>query len=86
MATFEPNRDGIRELLRSNEIRMMLAERAHRVADTAASMSVSGRSTYRVDSEIGKKRARAAVLTDSPAAMMAEATMRRLAIAIDAAR
>lgn len=86
MVTFTANRAGIVELLRAETTRAMLADRAQRVADAAHAMSVSGRSTYRIDSQIGENRARAAVITDSPAAMMAEALSHRLATAIDAAQ
>lgn len=86
MVTFKENRAGVVELLRAETTRAMLAERAQRVAEAAHAMSVSGRSTYRVDSQIGTNRARAAIITDTPAAMMAEAMSHRLATAIDAAQ
>lgn len=83
---FVKSAKGIGELLRSQDTLAMLESKATAVAEAAASLSVSGRSTYRTDSQVGKVRARAAVITDSPAAMVAEMREHRLARAIDAAR
>lgn len=73
------NSKGVRELLRSQEVLADLEERADRVAAAAGP-------GHRVEAEIGPNRARAAVITDTPEAMVAEATNRTLTRAVDAAR
>lgn len=73
------NRAGIRELLRSPGVQADLAARARRIAAAAGPGHV-------VDVEVGPNRARAAVITDSVDAMVAEATRRSLTRAIDAGR
>lgn len=83
---FVPNRKGIAALLRTPEVAADLQARAERVADAAHALSVSGRSTYVVRSEIGPVRARSAVITASVAARVAEAKYHRLLSALDAAR
>lgn len=88
MATvdFKPNMRGIGELLKLPAVEADLRRRAQNVKSNASGMSRSGESTYRVDSGIGRRRARAAVITDSVAADIAERRYHRLARAINAAR
>jgi len=76
---FELNRNGIRELLRSDEVLADLERRGHAIATTAGP-------GHRVESEKGPNRARVAVITDTIPAMIAEARDRRLTRAIDAGR
>lgn len=73
------NRRGVRDLLRSREIAADLTRRAERIASAAGP-------GHRVESEIGPNRARAAVITDTVDAMVAEATHRTLTRALDAGR
>lgn len=70
---------GMRDLLRSDEVRSDLAERARRIA-AAAGPGMAYSST------IGRRRALAMVWTDTPEAMVAEAHGRDLTRAIDAGR
>lgn len=70
---------GIRALLRSEAIRADLARRAEAVAAAAGEGHIT-------DSEIGRNRARAAVITATGKAMRNEAENRSLTRAIDAAR
>lgn len=79
---FVANPKGIRELLRSPQVAADLAVRAQRVAAAASDSSAK----YNVHSEIGRNRARAAVVTGNIEAMVVEAREHRLARAIDAAR
>ena len=80
------NRKGERDLLKLPGVAADLKRRATKVDAAATGMSRSGESTYEVRSEIGRVRARAAVITDSPAAAVAEARWHRLARALGAAR
>jgi hypothetical protein len=73
------NRKGMRDLLRSEEVRKDLDRRAARVA-AAAGPGMEHSST------IGRNRALAMVWTETVDAMVAEATDRKLTRAIDAAR
>lgn len=73
------NRKGIRDLLRSDEIKAELERRAHAIAAAAGP-------GHTVDSQIGPHRARAAVVTDTVDAMLAESHHRNLTRAIDAGR
>lgn len=73
------NRRGVRELLRSQEVRRDLERRAEAIANAAGP-------GHLVDSQVGKNRARASVRTDSIDAMIAEATNRNLTRALDAGR
>lgn len=84
MGTFKfvPNAKGIAELLRSPQIAADLHARAERIAAAAS----DGDAEYNVHSEIGTRRARAAVVTANIEAQLAEHRERRLARAIDAAR
>jgi hypothetical protein len=70
---------GMRELLRSDEVRQDLEKRAKRVAAAAGPGHESS-------STIGRTRALAMVWTGTPEAMVAEATDRTLTRAVDAAR
>ena len=70
---------GMAELLRSDDVRRDLDERARRIA-AAAGPGMRSSSTR------GHSRAIAMVWTDTPAAMRAEATSRKLTRAIDAGR
>lgn len=73
------NRSGIRQLLRSDEVRRDLERRAQLIA-TAAGPG------HEVDSAVGQNRARASVRTDTIEAMVDEATNRTLTRAFDAGR
>lgn len=73
------NRKGIRELLRSTEVQRDLRRRAESIAAAAGP-------GHAVETEVGPNRARAAVVTDSIDAMVAEATSRTLTRALDAGR
>lgn len=79
------NRTAVRTLLRSSEMRAELERRARRIA-AAADANAGTPGGHRVDSDIGKNRARAAVITATPKAMHQEATKRSLTRAIDAGR
>ena len=73
------NYRGIFELLRSDEVQAELVRRARRVAAAAGP-------GQRVESEVGKRRARAAVITDTAEARVAESKSRNLTRAFGAAR
>lgn len=73
------NRAGVRELLRSSEVRADLERRASAIARAAG----DGMET---DSEVGPNRARASVRTATSEAVKAEAEHRSLTSAIDAGR
>lgn len=73
------NRKGIRDLLRSNEVKADLERRARNIASAAGPGHV-------VDSEVGPDRARASVRTDSIDAMVDEANNHNLTRAFDAGR
>lgn len=75
------NRAGVREILRSQRVADELARRARRIAARAG-----GEADYRVDVEVGRNRARAAVITETPQAREAEAHHRTLTRALDAGR
>lgn len=73
------NRRNIRDLLRSESVRADLERRAENIARAAGP-------GHKVDSQVGRNRARAAVITTSAEAMAAEARDRNLTRAIDAGR
>ena len=73
------NRKAVRDLLRSEEVRADLARRAEQIAAAAGD-------GHRVESGVGRNRARAAVVTDTADARRREATDRSLTAAIDAGR
>lgn len=73
------NRKNVRELLRSEAVRRDLERRAQNIAAAAGPGHI-------VDSQIGRNRARAAVITATFDAMRAEARDRNLTRAIDAGR
>jgi hypothetical protein len=79
MADFELNSAGMEELLRSEDIRHDLERRARNIA-TSAGPGMSSSSTR------GRRRAVAMAWTDTPEAMVAEATRRSLTRAVDAGR
>lgn len=79
MDSFKLNRKGVRELLRSQEVRKDLERRARKVAAKAGE-------GHRVDSSIGRNRARASVITETPEARVAEAKRRNLTASLDAGR
>lgn len=81
---FVPNRRGITELLRSPTVAADLKARAERIAQAARGDDED--LAYHVHSEIGRNRARAAVVTASVEAHIIEAREHRLARAIDAGR
>lgn len=67
------------ELLKSAEVQADLRRRAQAIATRAGE-------GHRVDSDVGPRRARAAVITDTHRARRAEAKSRTLSSAIDAGR
>ncbi len=73
-------RRGLKGLMRSEEMQSILEERAIVIANAA------GIDDHRIEVEDGRRRARAAVITDSIEAMKAESKNRNLTRAIDAAR
>jgi hypothetical protein len=75
------NKRGVRELLTSPGALKDVERRARQIAAAAG-----GETDYRVDSQVGKNRARAAVITDTWRARAAEAKRRTLTKAIDAGR
>lgn len=75
----ELNHAAIADLLKSDEVLADLERRAVSIAAAAGP-------GHRVDSEVGKNRARAAVITDSFEARYLEATQRNLTSSIDAGR
>lgn len=76
---FTLNRNGLRELLRSDAVQAELRRRAQQVAAAAGP-------GHRVEVSAGRNRARAAVITDTPEARRAEATDRALTRAINAGK
>lgn len=78
---FVANAKGIRELLRSPSVAADLKRRADNVAAAAGGDGLE----YHVHSEVGKNRARAAVVTGDARTAAVEARDHRLARAIDAA-
>lgn len=78
---FKENPKGIRELLKSPSVAADLKRRAEAVAAAAGGDGLE----YHVHSEIGKNRARAAVVTGNARTAAVEARDHRLARAIDAA-
>ena len=78
---YEPNNAGVRELLKSQGVLDDLLERGIRVANAAG-----GLDDHQVDAEVGKNRARVAVITDTYEAKLNEARKRTLTRAVDAAR
>lgn len=76
---FRVHGDGVRKLLRSDEVRADLERRAQAIADRAGS-------GFAAESEVGSNRARAVVYTADFDAMLAEAQQRTLTRAIDAGR
>lgn len=73
------NRKGVRELLRGPEVHRELRSMARAIAGAAGP-------GMEVDSEVGRNRARASVITGTQDARRAEATTRALTRAIDAGR
>lgn len=73
------NRKSVRSLLSSPAVAADLERRARAIAAAAGP-------GHRVESAIGRNRARAAVITDTAEAAFAEATGRSLTRAIDAGR
>lgn len=73
------NSAGVRALLKSGAIQSDLAARAHAIASAAGE-------GFEASSVVGATRARASVITATPAAMVAEARHRALTRAIDAGR
>lgn len=73
------NKEGVRQLLRSDEMVADLRRRARNIANAAGP-------GHRIDVGKGRYRARAAVITDTLEARLAEAHRRSLTSAIDAGR
>jgi hypothetical protein len=73
------NRAGVKALLRSAEVQADLRRRGQAIASAAGV-------GHRVESQVGPNRARVAVITETPEAMVAEATERKLSRAVDAGR
>lgn len=87
---YEPNRRGVRGLLKMPEVLGDLIGRAERVAGVARSdyearPPHSGEVEVVVAASIGKDRARAAVIAKHPASLPIEADRRPLGSALDAA-
>lgn len=93
LVRYRPNREGIRDLLGSDEVRRDLEARAERVAAAARTAYAvapphSGEVEVVVDSQSEPERrfrARAAVIANHPAALHIEADRRPLGGALDAA-
>jgi hypothetical protein len=77
----EVNQAGIRELLKSEEVRADLSARAHRIAAAAG-----GEPDYEVDVRQGATRARASVRTATFDAILDEGRNRTLSASLDAGR
>jgi len=75
----ELNSQGVRDLLRSQEVKADLEHRAAAIAARAGE-------GMEHDSRVGRARAHASVWTETPEAMRAEAQDRALTRAIDAGR
>lgn len=75
----EVNHRGVRQLLRSTEVRTDLERRARNIAASAGP-------GFEVDAQVGTERARASVRTATSEAREAEATSRALTRALDAGR
>jgi hypothetical protein len=73
------NHAAMRDILRSPRVLADLERRAERIASAAGP-------GHEVESEVGRNRARAAVITSSFEAMHREATSRSLTVAMDAGR
>lgn len=93
MSRVEVNGKGLRELLRSQEVRADLARRAEAVAARVrgAGIMVNGEPgtdplPVKVTSDIGPGRARAQVAITHPSGMAVEAKHRILGSSVDAAR
>lgn len=69
---------GVREALNSPEVLAYCLKEGEKMASKAESLSVSGKSKYKVTARAGKKRARVRVTTDSWAAYGAEIHKKRL--------
>lgn len=87
---YEPNRRGVRALLKSPEVLGNLIERAGRVAEVARAEYESrpphqGAVEVVVAASMGDDRARAAVIAKHPGALGIEADRRPLGGALDAA-
>lgn len=79
------NQAGVRDILRSSGVAADLAARAHRIA-AAADAAANDPGGHHVHSEVGSRRARAAVVTGTPKSMYKEATVRSLSRSLDAGR
>lgn len=79
MTTIKLNRRGMRELLRSQSVLADLERRAKDISDAAGP-------GHRVEAQVGRNRARAAVITDTVDAKLGEAKRRTLTRAVDAGR
>ncbi|PZE89943.1 hypothetical protein [Curtobacterium sp. MCBD17_008] len=77
----EMNQAGIRELLKSDEVRADLEARANRIAAAAG-----GEPDYEVDVRQGSSRVRASVRTATFPAILDEARNRTLSGSLDAGR
>lgn len=78
-AVIKIDKKGVEQLLRSPEVEADIKARAQRIASAAGA-------GHSVTTFQGTDRVRAHVATDTPEAMEAEATERRLSNAIDAGR
>jgi hypothetical protein len=79
------NARNLRQILRSQEALRLVEQRAHRIA-SAADSAANAPGGHEVVSEIGRNRARAAVVTATPKAMYKEATVRSLTSSMGAGR
>lgn len=85
---FDPDRQGIAELLKLPGVQADLharADRVRQVADAAGQQTSDGPLPIVVDSQTGRKRARAAVIANHPAGIAIELKHRLLGRSLDAA-
>lgn len=85
MADVKVNQKILRDLLRSPEVLADLERRAEAIAH-AADAAANDPGGHKVDSQTGRKRARASVRTGTPKSMWKEAVHRTLTGALDAGR
>jgi hypothetical protein len=91
MAQITVNGAGLAQIMKSDAVRRDLERRAKAVAAAAGPASDTDypggpRPSYLVDSQVGRRRARASVRTNTPEAAYEEAVNHSLLRAFDAAR
>lgn len=82
----EMNSAGVQQLLKSQEVKDALLERATRIAEAANANAGGDGSDFEVDERVGAQRARASIRTASHNGRLAEAEDRALTRALDAGR